>query len=154
MFIRFPAGWTDLAHPAPARQWMFVLSGRGGSLPTARPGHGDPGRCSSSRTRLLLAMRRRFLRTPSWPSSALLSPETGGGNPWQAGRFPYPTTVDGGMATSNELLPDEDQKTIRTSDGGWALMGTGIPRMSPSIPTVRRSNIRSVGWRSSFSPSR
>ena len=29
MFIRFAAGWTDPAHPAPARQWMFVLSGRG-----------------------------------------------------------------------------------------------------------------------------
>jgi hypothetical protein len=29
MFIRMPAGWTDMAHPAPARQWMFVLSGRG-----------------------------------------------------------------------------------------------------------------------------
>jgi quercetin dioxygenase-like cupin family protein len=29
MFIRFPAGWSDPAHPAPARQWMFVLSGRG-----------------------------------------------------------------------------------------------------------------------------
>jgi quercetin dioxygenase-like cupin family protein len=29
MFLRFPAGWTDPAHPAPARQWMFVLSGRG-----------------------------------------------------------------------------------------------------------------------------
>ncbi len=29
MFIRFPAGWTHPAHPAPARQWMFVLSGRG-----------------------------------------------------------------------------------------------------------------------------
>jgi quercetin dioxygenase-like cupin family protein len=31
MFIRFPAGWTDAAHPAPAPQWMFVLSGRGES---------------------------------------------------------------------------------------------------------------------------
>jgi hypothetical protein len=29
MFIRLPAGWTDAAHPAPARQWRFVLSGRG-----------------------------------------------------------------------------------------------------------------------------
>ena len=29
MFIRMPAGWTDAAHPAPARQWMFCLSGRG-----------------------------------------------------------------------------------------------------------------------------
>jgi len=29
MFIEFPAGWTDAAHPSPARQWMFVLSGRG-----------------------------------------------------------------------------------------------------------------------------
>jgi hypothetical protein len=29
MFIRFNAGWTDAAHPAPARQWMFILSGRG-----------------------------------------------------------------------------------------------------------------------------
>jgi hypothetical protein len=29
MFIRFSAGWTDSAHPSPARQWMFVLSGRG-----------------------------------------------------------------------------------------------------------------------------
>jgi hypothetical protein len=31
LFIRFPAGWTDAAHPAPARQWMLVLSGRGES---------------------------------------------------------------------------------------------------------------------------
>lgn len=29
MFIRFAAGWTDAEHPAPARQWMFILSGRG-----------------------------------------------------------------------------------------------------------------------------
>jgi quercetin dioxygenase-like cupin family protein len=29
MFIRFSAGWSGAAHPAPARQWMFVLSGRG-----------------------------------------------------------------------------------------------------------------------------
>jgi quercetin dioxygenase-like cupin family protein len=27
--IHFPAGWTDPAHPSPARQWMFILSGRG-----------------------------------------------------------------------------------------------------------------------------
>ena len=31
LFIRFAAGWTDPAHPSPARQWMFVLSGRGES---------------------------------------------------------------------------------------------------------------------------
>jgi hypothetical protein len=31
LFIRFAAGWTDAAHPAPARQWMLVLSGRGES---------------------------------------------------------------------------------------------------------------------------
>jgi quercetin dioxygenase-like cupin family protein len=31
MFIRFPAGWTDPAHPAPARQWMLALSGQGES---------------------------------------------------------------------------------------------------------------------------
>jgi hypothetical protein len=29
LFIHMPAGWTDPAHPAPTRQWMFVLSGRG-----------------------------------------------------------------------------------------------------------------------------
>jgi hypothetical protein len=29
LFISLPAGWTDRAHPAPARQWMFLLSGRG-----------------------------------------------------------------------------------------------------------------------------
>jgi hypothetical protein len=29
MFIRFSAGWSDAAHPAPARQWMLILSGRG-----------------------------------------------------------------------------------------------------------------------------
>jgi gentisate 1,2-dioxygenase len=28
-FIRLPAGWTDPSHPAPARQWMLILSGRG-----------------------------------------------------------------------------------------------------------------------------
>ena len=31
MFIRLPAGWTDPAHPTPARQWLFVLSGQGES---------------------------------------------------------------------------------------------------------------------------
>ena len=29
MFIRLPKGWTDAAHPVPARQWMLVLSGQG-----------------------------------------------------------------------------------------------------------------------------
>ena len=29
LFIRLAAGWTDPAHPVPARQWMFALSGRG-----------------------------------------------------------------------------------------------------------------------------
>lgn len=27
MFLRFPAGWTDDAHPAPARQFVILLSG-------------------------------------------------------------------------------------------------------------------------------
>lgn len=27
MMIRFEAGWEDEAHPAPARQWMYLLSG-------------------------------------------------------------------------------------------------------------------------------
>ena len=57
LLIRFSAGWSDAAHPAPARQWMFVLSGRGESTAggetrqwgagdvflledTAPPGHG------------------------------------------------------------------------------------------------------------------
>jgi quercetin dioxygenase-like cupin family protein len=29
LVIRFAAGWSDPAHPSPARQWMFVLAGRG-----------------------------------------------------------------------------------------------------------------------------
>jgi quercetin dioxygenase-like cupin family protein len=29
LIIRFPSGWSDAAHPSPARQWMFVLSGHG-----------------------------------------------------------------------------------------------------------------------------
>jgi hypothetical protein len=29
LFTRFPAGWSDAAHPAPARQWMIIMSGRG-----------------------------------------------------------------------------------------------------------------------------
>jgi len=32
MFIRFSAGWSDSAHPSPARQWMFILSGRGETI--------------------------------------------------------------------------------------------------------------------------
>ena len=57
LVIRFAAGWADPAHPSPARQWMFVLAGRGettvggetrawgpGSVflleDTAPPGHG------------------------------------------------------------------------------------------------------------------
>lgn len=27
VFLRFPQGWTDPAHPAPARQFAFLLSG-------------------------------------------------------------------------------------------------------------------------------
>ena len=44
MFIRLPSGWIDGAHPVPARQWMFVLSGRGevtASGNTKRWGPGD-----------------------------------------------------------------------------------------------------------------
>src|SRR5262245_23711777 len=44
MFIRFPAGWRDAAHPTPARQWIFILSGRGetaASGETRRWGPGD-----------------------------------------------------------------------------------------------------------------
>jgi quercetin dioxygenase-like cupin family protein len=43
MFIRFPAGWTDPAHPAPARQWMFVLSGRGESIASGESRSWGPG---------------------------------------------------------------------------------------------------------------
>ena len=44
LFIRLPAGWHDAAHPSPARQWMFILSGRGETAAggEARPwGAGD-----------------------------------------------------------------------------------------------------------------
>ena len=27
MMLRFPAGWSDPMHPAPARQWMYLLVG-------------------------------------------------------------------------------------------------------------------------------
>ena len=43
LFIRFPAGWTDSAHPAPARQWMFVLSGRGESIVSGEARSWGPG---------------------------------------------------------------------------------------------------------------
>jgi hypothetical protein len=43
MFIQFKAGWTDAAHPAPARQWMFVLSGRGETTAGAETRSWGPG---------------------------------------------------------------------------------------------------------------
>jgi hypothetical protein len=43
LFIQFPAGWTDPAHPAPARQWMFVLSGRGESVASGETRSWGPG---------------------------------------------------------------------------------------------------------------
>jgi hypothetical protein len=43
MFIRFRAGWTDPTHPAPARQWMFVLSGRGESTAGGETRSWGPG---------------------------------------------------------------------------------------------------------------
>jgi hypothetical protein len=43
LFIRFPAGWTDAAHPAPTRQWMFVLSGRGESTASGETRSWGPG---------------------------------------------------------------------------------------------------------------
>jgi len=29
LFVDFEAGWTDDAHLAPQRQWMFIMTGRG-----------------------------------------------------------------------------------------------------------------------------
>jgi quercetin dioxygenase-like cupin family protein len=43
MFIRFPAGWADPLHPAPARQWMFVLSGRGETTASGETRSWGPG---------------------------------------------------------------------------------------------------------------
>jgi hypothetical protein len=43
LFIRFSAGWSDAAHPAPARQWMFVLSGRGESAASGETRSWGPG---------------------------------------------------------------------------------------------------------------
>lgn len=43
MFIRFDAGWTDALHPSPARQWMFVLSGRGESTASGETKQWGPG---------------------------------------------------------------------------------------------------------------
>jgi len=43
MFIRLAAGWTDAAHPVPARQWMFVLSGRGETTAGAETKGWGPG---------------------------------------------------------------------------------------------------------------
>ncbi len=43
MMLRFPAGWADPEHPAPARQWMYLLSGEasitaGGETRRFQPG--------------------------------------------------------------------------------------------------------------------
>ena len=43
MVVRFPSGWSDAAHPAPARQWMFVLSGRGEVTAGGVTKHWGPG---------------------------------------------------------------------------------------------------------------
>jgi hypothetical protein len=43
VFIRLPSGWTDGAHPAPAKQWMFVLSGRGAITAGGETRHFGPG---------------------------------------------------------------------------------------------------------------
>ena len=43
MFIRLEAGWTDALHPSPARQWMFVLSGRGESTASGETRQWGPG---------------------------------------------------------------------------------------------------------------
>jgi hypothetical protein len=43
MFIRFSAGWSDAAHPAPARQWMFILSGRGETTASGETRAWGPG---------------------------------------------------------------------------------------------------------------
>lgn len=43
MFIRLPTGWTDDAHPAPARQWMLILSGRGQVSASGETMHWGPG---------------------------------------------------------------------------------------------------------------
>ena len=43
VFIRFSAGWSDAAHPAPAQQWMFVLSGRGETTASGETRAWGPG---------------------------------------------------------------------------------------------------------------
>ena len=43
LVIRFSAGWADPAHPSPARQWMFVLSGRGSTVAGGETREWGPG---------------------------------------------------------------------------------------------------------------
>jgi hypothetical protein len=43
LLIRFCAGWKDSEHPAPARQWMFVLSGRGETTASGETRPWGPG---------------------------------------------------------------------------------------------------------------
>jgi quercetin dioxygenase-like cupin family protein len=43
MFIHLPSGWSDPAHPVPARQWMFVLSGRGEVAAGGQTRRWEPG---------------------------------------------------------------------------------------------------------------
>lgn len=43
MFIRLPKGWSDAAHPVPARQWMLVLSGRGVVIASGETREWGPG---------------------------------------------------------------------------------------------------------------
>jgi hypothetical protein len=43
LFIRFAAGWTDAAHASPARQWMFILSGRGETTASGETRSWGPG---------------------------------------------------------------------------------------------------------------
>jgi hypothetical protein len=70
MFIRFPAGWGDPAHPAPARQWMFVLSGEGQSTVDGEVRAWGPGDVFFLEDISGPAMARLSSATPLWPSCA------------------------------------------------------------------------------------
>jgi hypothetical protein len=43
LLIRFPVGWEDSEHPAPARQWMFVLSDSGETRASGEVRRWGPG---------------------------------------------------------------------------------------------------------------
>ena len=164
-FIRMEAGWTDAAHPAPARQWMFVMSGRGEStaggetrpVGTRRRGAARghlPARARHHRARGRRPGRRALLRTPPAARPATTSHVVDSGRCVPTSPPPPPSGWPSSAPPSTDPPPPPATPPPTTPSPGRcsATVTTPAAPATPSRPPTEASAASSPGAPPSSTP--